>query len=71
MAVWYSLWSFGIFSPFWYVSTTKNLATLVNTYENMYNGRFKGLVSKVLRESVHVDNDLLFCRNCFRKSSWQ
>jgi hypothetical protein len=19
MAVWYSLWSFGIFSPFWYV----------------------------------------------------
>jgi hypothetical protein len=26
MAVWYSLWSFGIF---WYVWTTKNLATLV------------------------------------------
>jgi hypothetical protein len=29
MAVWYSLWSFGIFFPFWYVWTYKNLATLV------------------------------------------
>jgi hypothetical protein len=28
MAVWYSVWSFGIFSPFWFVWTKKNLATL-------------------------------------------
>jgi hypothetical protein len=28
MAVWYSLWSFGIFFPIWYVWTKKNLATL-------------------------------------------
>jgi hypothetical protein len=28
MVVWYSLWWFGIFIPFWYVSTKKNLATL-------------------------------------------
>jgi hypothetical protein len=28
MAVWYSLWSFGIFFPFWYIWTKKNLATL-------------------------------------------
>jgi hypothetical protein len=28
MAVWCSLWSFGIFFPFWYVLTEKNLATL-------------------------------------------
>jgi hypothetical protein len=29
MATWYCLWSFGIFFPFWYVRTKKNLATLV------------------------------------------
>jgi hypothetical protein len=29
MAVWYSLWSFDIFFPFWYVYTKKNLATLL------------------------------------------
>jgi hypothetical protein len=28
VVVWYSLWSFGIFLPFWYVLTKKNLATL-------------------------------------------
>jgi hypothetical protein len=28
MAVWYSLWSVGIFISFWYVWTKKNLATL-------------------------------------------
>jgi hypothetical protein len=28
MAVWCRLWSFGIFFPFWYVLTKKNLATL-------------------------------------------
>jgi hypothetical protein len=29
MAIWYSLWSFGIFFPFWYIWTEKNLATLI------------------------------------------
>jgi hypothetical protein len=29
LAVWYSLWSFGIFFPIWYVWTKKNRATLV------------------------------------------
>jgi hypothetical protein len=29
MAVWYSLWSLGIFFLFWYVWTKKNLATLL------------------------------------------
>jgi hypothetical protein len=28
MAIWCSLWSFGIFFPFWYFWTKKNLATL-------------------------------------------
>jgi hypothetical protein len=28
MAVWYTLWSFGIFFPFWYVWSKTNLATL-------------------------------------------
>jgi hypothetical protein len=31
MAVWYSLGSFGIFFPFWYVWSKKNLATLMYT----------------------------------------
>jgi hypothetical protein len=31
MAVWYGLWSFGIFFPFWYVWTKKDLATLLHT----------------------------------------
>jgi hypothetical protein len=29
MAIWYSLWSFSILFPFWYVWTKKNLAALV------------------------------------------
>jgi hypothetical protein len=29
MAVWFNLWPFGLFTPFWYVWTKKNLATLV------------------------------------------
>jgi hypothetical protein len=33
MAVWYSLWSFVIFFPIWYVWTKKNLATLVTPRE--------------------------------------
>jgi autonomous glycyl radical cofactor GrcA len=33
MTVWYSFWSFGIFSPFWYVFTKKNLAALVAASE--------------------------------------
>jgi hypothetical protein len=28
MAIWYSLWSFGIFFPIWNVWRNKNLATL-------------------------------------------
>jgi hypothetical protein len=31
MAVWYSLWSFCIFFPFWYFWTKKNLATLFSS----------------------------------------
>jgi hypothetical protein len=29
MAAWYSLWSVGVFFPFWYALTKKNLATLL------------------------------------------
>jgi hypothetical protein len=31
MAIWYSLWSFVIFFPIWYVWTKRNLATLATT----------------------------------------
>jgi hypothetical protein len=36
MAVWYSLWSFGIFFPIWYVWTKKNLATLTSTENRVF-----------------------------------
>jgi hypothetical protein len=32
LAVWYSLWSFGILFPLWYIWTKKNLATLIQTF---------------------------------------
>jgi hypothetical protein len=35
MAVWYSLWSFGILFPFWYVLTKKNLATLLQSQQHL------------------------------------
>jgi hypothetical protein len=39
MVFWYTLWSFGIFFPFWYVCTKKNLATLfVTSGLNAMNG---------------------------------
>jgi hypothetical protein len=36
MAVSYSLWSFGIFFPFWYVWTKKHLATLVTLLKRSF-----------------------------------
>jgi hypothetical protein len=33
MAVWYGLWSFGIFFPIWYIWTKKNLATMISSVE--------------------------------------
>jgi hypothetical protein len=36
MAVWYCLWSFGIFSPIWNVWTKKNLATLLQTQASIF-----------------------------------
>jgi hypothetical protein len=38
MAIWYSLWSFGIFFPIWYVWSKKNLATLVFLIANSEKG---------------------------------
>jgi hypothetical protein len=45
MAVSYSLWSFGIFFPIWYVWTKKNLATLIPdpTKINNFLRRFRAL----------------------------
>jgi hypothetical protein len=39
MAIWYSLWSFGIFSQFWYVCTKKNMATPLTSNSNAYHHR--------------------------------
>jgi hypothetical protein len=36
MAVWYSLWSFGRFFPFWYVWTKKNLATVLLSSDDQH-----------------------------------
>jgi uncharacterized membrane protein YccC len=38
MSIWYSLWSFGIFFPFWYVRTETNLATLLDA-EKSFAGK--------------------------------
>jgi hypothetical protein len=35
MAFWYTLWSFGIFLPFWHVWTEKNLATLATRHARL------------------------------------
>jgi hypothetical protein len=40
MAVWYSLWSLGIFFPFWYVWTEKTLATLFRQTTNKHKTTF-------------------------------
>jgi hypothetical protein len=38
MAVWYNVWSFGIFFLFWYVRAKKNLATLVRCHQKTFFG---------------------------------
>jgi hypothetical protein len=35
MAIWYNLWPFGVFFPFWYDWIKKNLATLLKRLEFM------------------------------------
>jgi hypothetical protein len=51
MVRWYSLWSFGIFFPFWYVSTKKNLATLVRTTEIFARGQFCSARARALKKT--------------------
>jgi hypothetical protein len=44
MVVWYNLWSFGMFFPFWHVSTKKNLAPLKRRGGKSYRRNFVGLI---------------------------
>jgi hypothetical protein len=53
MAVWYSLWSFCIFFPFWYVWTEKNLATLHLTRHSSLAQSFF-FVELQLQQRVHL-----------------
>jgi hypothetical protein len=46
MAVWYSLWSFGIFFPFWNVLTKKNLATLDGWFVSKLTAASKAVFSR-------------------------
>jgi hypothetical protein len=43
MAVCYSLWSFVIFFPIWYVCTKKNLVTLLATKKRDFYSFYKNL----------------------------
>jgi hypothetical protein len=43
VVVWYSLWSFGIFLPFWYVWTKKNLASQMYTLDPRMSDLAEGL----------------------------
>jgi hypothetical protein len=47
MAVWYTLWSFGIYLPFWFVWTEKNLATLSECADLPPEGLTKILFTEV------------------------
>jgi hypothetical protein len=54
IAVWYSLWSFSIPFPFWYVCTKKNLATL-DVASRFFYAAFGAVVRK-LRMLVVLSN---------------
>jgi hypothetical protein len=56
MAIWYSLWSFGIFSPFWYVCTEKHLATLVLLNSTLATSESRSKVNKLVsqRDSTNI-----------------
>jgi hypothetical protein len=41
MALWYILWSVGIFSPFWYIFPTKNLATMIQSVSCERNASYE------------------------------
>jgi hypothetical protein len=45
MAIWYNLWSFGIFSPILVRCTEKNLATLAETVSQNHFQPVKGFLS--------------------------
>jgi hypothetical protein len=52
MVVWYSLWSFGIFFPFWHISTKKNLATLLRMRDTTPEGTFLNYIHSVGANSL-------------------
>jgi hypothetical protein len=54
MFVWYSLWSFGIFFPFWYVWTKKNLATLLRQRGTLGGPQKKKEKSSLLHMSMAI-----------------
>jgi hypothetical protein len=54
MVVWYSLWSFGIFFPFWHVSTKKNLAALVRV-------RFPARFEQALEKQISAEYPSIDC----------
>jgi hypothetical protein len=65
MAVRYSLWSFGIFFPFWYVGTKKNLATLATRFQSNYQN-FQIILSgsKKGANFENVINNFLGSKKC-------
>jgi hypothetical protein len=73
LAVWYSLRSFGIFFPFWYVWTKKNLATL-RGHPDCHLGR-KTRAPEVRQKVATPETSLKKCfghdeTSCKKRVSW-
>jgi hypothetical protein len=64
MSVWYSLWSFGVFFPIWYVWTKKNPATLVMSS----NGRKSIFVSGTFKKNAVLKMYFLMTRPTKRRT---
>jgi hypothetical protein len=67
MAGWYSLWSFGIFFPFWYDWTKKNLATMVGTHICTYVHIFLGTT---YQKGKNVSNDHKLYKMVTKYTKW-
>jgi hypothetical protein len=68
MALWYSLWWFGIFFLFWYFWTEKNLATLITTPAAEGKAFFIGKKHFLLPATDEMERRIIFFLTFFPKS---
>jgi hypothetical protein len=58
MAIWYIMWSFGIFFPVWVYCTEKNLATLISMSTCLYQ-KLRGTVSLISIKNIDLVGPML------------